>query len=115
MKRILNYTPHTIFVKNASGEIVAFEPVGQTIRVNTETVPEDEINGIPTQVTSYASLTGVPAVDDNTVFLVSSMVLEAAKRIGYPKGKFIAPATGPNDGAERNKKGHIIHVTRFNV
>ena len=108
MKKIVNLTPHKINVRT-SGEEQAFESAGLA-RVDSEVVELDTVNGIPTQKTTFGEVYGLPEQSNDTMYIVSQLVLSA-----LPERKdLLAPATGPKDNAVRDDAGRIIAITRFN-
>ena len=99
MKTYINLTPHPI--KLNDGRV--FEPSGAVARISTSfsAIVEDVCTVI------YGELQGVPAAAENTLYIVSAMVLAATDR-----KDLVAPATGhPN--TIRNEKGHIVSVPGF--
>ena len=110
---ITNLTPHAINFQDETGGVTTFSPSGVVVRVNTETTSVDTLlmGKFPLQFKKTLSLGNLPERKEGEIFLVSGMVLDAVQKLGM-KG-FIAPATGPDDGAIRNEKGHIVAVTKF--
>lgn len=109
---MINLTPHAISFQAASGEVVTFPASGTVARVSTSTVEVGVVPGtdFPVIKTIYGEVEGIPALPCEP-FLVSGLVLS---RLGQEySGVAFAPATGPQDGAIRNEKGHITAVTRF--
>jgi len=107
-----NLTPHDINFY-VDGECVAtFLKTGVVARVSTKTVDAGFVPGtdFPVIKTVYGEVEGVPALPCEP-FLVSGLVLG---RLGSEySGVAFAPATGPQDEAVRNEKGHVIGVTKF--
>lgn len=111
---MLNLTPHAINFQAADGTVVTFQPSGVVARVSTSTVEAGVVTvlvqDIPVIKTVYGELEGVPTLPCEP-FLVSGLVLD---QLGQEySGVAFAPATGPQDGAIRNDKGHIVAVTKF--
>ena len=107
-----NLTPHAIQFQAQDGSVVSFPPSGIVARVSTSTVEAGVVPGtdFPVIKTIYGEVEGVPALPCEP-FLVSGLVLG---RLGQEySGVAFAPATGPQDGAIRNEKGHITAVTKF--
>lgn len=131
----INLTPHPVSWRTPDGELHTVEPLTPgkpSISVETLSRPVAPIpltpGGIPCQSVEYGDITGLPDWDtwkDTGVhFIVSGVVLSAIRELRIdnespePKGKylhFVAPATGPKDGAERNAVGQVECVTRWNV
>ena len=101
MLKIINATPHEI--KMNDGRI--FEPSGILPRVN-QTMSEFDDNGIAIQ--SFGEVEGLPEPAPEVVYIVSAMVLSAAK----DRKDLVAPATN-HKNTVRNEKGHIVSVPGF--
>ena len=98
---IINLTPHTITICNASGEIVRQIPAsGNLARVSARTVSTGEVfDGIPVTTTSYGEVEGLPAPQQDTIYIVSALV---AGRVPDRGDVFI-----PNESV-RDSEGRII-------
>ena len=80
MQKFVNLTPHDVTIVNDSGEVIAtIKASGKIARIETKTVKTEEINGIPVTRTEFGKLAGLPEPEDNTVFIVSSLVAQACK------------------------------------
>ena len=101
MLKFINATPHEI--KMNDGRI--FEPSGILPRVN-QTMSEFDDNGIAIQ--SFGEVEGLPEPAPEVVYIVSAMVLSAAK----DRKDLVAPATN-HKNTVRNEKGHIVSVPGF--
>lgn len=105
---LLNLTPHDIVVRIGRVDLV-YPASGRVARVSTSTEPVGSVEGIPTTRDGLGLVTGLERDQAGHIVpcLVSGMVLAA-----LPAGTLgaYAPATGPNDGAVRNDKGHIVAV-----
>ncbi len=109
---MINLTPHDINFYQEGECVATFPKTGAVARVSTETVDAGVVPGtnFPVIKTVYGEVEGVPALPCEP-FLVSGMVLG---QLGQEySGIAFAPATGPQDGAIRNDKGHIVGVTKF--
>lgn len=98
---LYNYTPHSITLN--SGE--KYDSVG-VARVSN-TFSEVDENGICS--VSYGDITGLPEPKDGCIYIVSALVLAAAKAAG--RTDCVAPATGHPDCLR--KDGFIISVPCF--
>lgn len=107
---IINLTPHKIAIRTQNGDMV-LEPSGQVARVTTTYEDAGTIAGIPAVRRALGTVEGLPEPQANVVYLVSSMVLEAAAAAG--RQDVVAPDTGPT--AIRDEQGRIVAVTRFVV
>jgi len=110
---IVNCTPHPIVVRSADGTDTTFAPSGVCPRVSTTPGVVEAIPGFPCPVASPTTFSGVVDMPDpveGTWFIVSGVVGAAVAG----RADVLVPGTGPQDGAVRNEKGHIVAVTRFN-
>ena len=99
-KRIINLTPHEISFVGENGEItLVIEPSGSVARVSVTTETIGECCGIPVTKTAYGIVEGLPEPQDDTVYLVSSLV---ATRVPDRGDVFI-----PNESV-RDETGKII-------
>lgn len=100
--KIVNLTPHTITLVTESGNIVV-DPSGTLARVRATTVRigEVDVNGIKVPLTStrYSNVEGLPAPEEGTLYIVSSLV---AGRVTERDDVVI-----PNESV-RDDKGRII-------
>ena len=114
---LLNYTPHSIVVQLPNGMPIIFHSIGSArVNMNRAFAPSIELDTVDDQPSLYiqsvtlepVDIDGLPEPADNTLYIVSSMVLDACKKIG--RNDCIAPDT---DRALRNEQGHIISVPGF--
>ena len=101
MTNIINLTPHTINFVDVNGNPILSVPAsGQLARVSAKTVPAGvTFNGIPVTYTSYGEVEGLPERQEDTVYIVSSLV---ASRVPDREDVFI-----PNESV-RDSEGRII-------
>lgn len=101
-----NYTPHAIILMNGAERIV-FGSEG----VARVTVTQTRREGHPYRMmeNSYGRVEGLPPRNGEDWFIVSSLVLSAAKAEG--RDDCIAPDTGKD--AERDQDGRITAVRGF--
>ncbi len=105
MKNIVNLTPHTINLNNGT----SYQASGTIARVSAGYTDFDS-DLICDQ--SYGTITGLPDHASDTLYIVSALVLSAAKLQLPNRIDLIAPATGHPD-CIRNDKGQIISVPGF--
>lgn len=98
--QFLNYTPHTVNLNDGR----EFKSVG-VARVDVS-FSKPDTNGIVSQV--FGNVTGLPAPQPDTKYIVSLLVLQAAQDCN----DLVAPASGHPDTI-RNDKGHIVSVPYF--
>ncbi len=106
---IINCTPHEIVVKT-NEKITCFKPSGIVSRVKVEFYQQSNPIYQRVYVQKYSGIENLPEPKKETMFIVSGIVLEAAKVSG--RTDCISPATGHLD-VERNDKGHILNVPGF--
>lgn len=102
--KIINLTPHDIVITNGP----TFQPSGTVARVSINQVDAGDVNGIPVKTQTYGDIVGLPEPQKDTIFIVSALVLNAAKAAG--RDDVVAPDTS---NAVRNDAGHIVSVPGF--
>lgn len=102
--QLINLTPHAIVIRLPDGdrEIPAS---GSVARVATSHVPAGTIDGIPVFDQTFGEIEGLPEPQEGVVFIVSAIVLAAAKELG--RTDVVAPDTAR---AIRNEDGQIVAV-----
>lgn len=96
-----NYTPHRIVLNNGT----FYDSVG-VARVSNS-FGDFDANGVCD--VRFGDIVNLPAPKDNTLYIVSAMVLSAAKAAG--RTDCVAPATGHPDCVR--KDGFIVSVPGF--
>jgi hypothetical protein len=112
----INLTPHPIALNDGrvfSNIIIGHTPEGKPIvqaaRV-AATFSEPNELGIVTQ--KFGEITDLPEPQDGVMYVVSLLVLDAAKAVG--RKDCVAPASG-HPLTIRNEQGHIVSVPYFVV
>lgn len=106
-KKVINLTPHDVVVETG-GKKITFPASGEVARVSVESVPNGTINGIPKSTQTFGDVVGLPDTQADTVFIVSAIVLSAAKELG--RTDVVAPDT---NNANRDEQGRIVSVPGF--
>lgn len=101
MTTFVNLTPHKIVLNNGT----SYNSVG-VARVNNN-FSNFDTNGVCD--VNYGDIIGLPDTKDNTYYIVSALVLAAAKAVG--RTDCVAPATGHPDCIR--KDGFIVSVPGF--
>lgn len=111
--KIINLTPHEVILKNDYLNI-KFPPSGVVARINI--VPNIEFVdyeidekikiSLPVQCTYQIQVVNLPEPQEDTYFIVSSMVASTVKR-----PDLLSPLT--DTSAERDEQGKIISVKKF--
>ena len=104
--KIVNLTPHAITLVGEDGSVIAtFPPSGVVARVATSTEVVGSLMGAPVKHTIFGEVEGIPAPQEGTVYLVSTLVAQAAKR-----SDVVSPDTGPTAVREN---GQVVGVRGF--
>lgn len=112
MAKLVNCTPHAINIQTEQG-IITIPPSGISIRIESQQTKIGEINGIPVVKTVYTGL-NLPDPEPDTVYIVSTVVLQAAREMGIQRNDLVSPDTGPQS-AVRDGTGQIVAIRRFQV
>lgn len=99
--KFINLTPHTITLNNGT----EYHPSGRIARVANKF--SNFCCGISTVF--YGEIENLPEPEEDTIYIVSAMVLTAAKEKG--RTDVVAPATGHPDCKREN--GFIVSVPGF--
>jgi hypothetical protein len=115
--KLVNLTPHEITVFDQNGnEVLRVPPSGITARVNPTENQVGYINGVPVYKVTYGDIQNLPEPQENTVYIVSQIVLQALQAKGIQRQDVVAPNTGPGPmGAVRDQQGRIVGVKSFIV
>lgn len=113
--KFVNLTPHALNIVDADGNtILSVAPSGTVARVTTQQTVVGNIAGIDIVRTVFGDIDGLPAPQPDTVYVVSTLVLQALKDAGVSRNDVVAPDTSPQS-AVRNADGQIVGVKRFQV
>lgn len=105
--RLINLTPHDLVVV-VDGDKITIPASGTIARVQAEQRLNGYINGIPVFEQTFGDIDGLPAPEADTYYIVSAIVLAAAKAAG--RTDCLAPNTSK---AIRDEAGNIIGVPGF--
>jgi hypothetical protein len=78
---IINATPHRVTL-NHEGRFRIYEPCGQVARVKIDRVLIGMFQGFPVYERTFGKIEGLPRERGGVRYIVSSLVLEQAKREG---------------------------------
>lgn len=79
--KFVNLTQHDLTIVLENGDGLVLPASGEVARVTFSTQQVDEIAGIPIFKTIYKpEVTGLPEPQDGTIFIVSSLAAQTAKR-----------------------------------
>ena len=79
MKTIVNLTPHSIAVLDASNEVVLNLPSEGNARCKVEKTVIGSLNGFAVKKSVFGEIEGLHEPEDNTVYVVSAITAQAAK------------------------------------
>lgn len=111
MIKLVNLTQHDINIIYENGSVV-IPASGQVARVNSTAIETGQIEGIPVVQTIYSDVDGLPDEEEGTVYIVSTLVLQALKANNIDRIDCVAPNTSPGS-AVRDEQGRIIGVHSF--
>jgi hypothetical protein len=93
----INLTPHAVTIARAGLPALVISPSGQTVRVETRDVAAETVDGIEFVTRQFAGVTGLPEPQQDTIYIVSSLVLERCQE----RGDLAAPADFVRDDQGR--------------
>lgn len=110
---LINLTPHDLNICDADGVVVATIPASGVVARVTSTadvVGSVDVGGhrVDLVATKFGDVDGLPAPAPDTLYIVSSLVLQAVSG----RTDVVAPDTGPAS-AVRDDAGRIVGVRRF--
>jgi hypothetical protein len=108
MAKLINLTPHEITIISEEGDF-RLTPSGEVARATSTTEVVGEVNGIEVVKSTFGSVTGLPEPAEDTIYIVSLLVLQALKG---QRTDVVGPDTGP-ESAVRDADGRIVGVKRF--
>lgn len=111
MVSFVNLTPHSVNIYNDDGSLLmSIEPSGQVLRLPTIAWAAGDVDGIPVVRLTYEAPEDLPEPREDTIYIVSSLMLEPLKAIG--RTDFVAPDTSP-PSVVRDENGRIVGVKRL--
>ncbi|AEJ44401.1 hypothetical protein [Alicyclobacillus acidocaldarius] len=83
MHRIVNLTPHELTFIGSDGTTIArIPPSGIVARVASTSKQIDVLDGIPVFSTEFGEVVELPDPEEDTVYVASTLVAQAAARAG---------------------------------
>lgn len=96
---IINATPHAVTIMDGDNNAIrTFAPSGICPRCSVTRETVSNISGIPVNRSVFGEVVGLPEYEEDTIYIVSRVVAEAAKR----NDLFVV------DDAVRDEAGRII-------
>ncbi len=111
MERMINICPHAVHLYRGDKEVMVIPQSGTIARVQLVSELDRTIQGIPVFRRHVTSIKGLPKPEKNVVYIVSSMVLEAGKKMG--RTDIIAPDT--NADSVRTNNNTLLGVSCFRM
>lgn len=104
---MINYTPHTVTVRDSSGKDFVFQPSGIVPRVEMSSTPSNPVDGCPTILVEYG--TAVLPKDHPRQCIVSTMFADVYRRThdSFDGTELFVPDSGPTAIREN---GQIVAV-----
>ena len=114
MVRFINLTPHEVTVYSEDGKevVLRIPPSGTIARVSTTSKIIKKVDGVLIRKTEYNKIEGLPEPQEDTIYIVSTVLLIALKEKGIMRDDVIAPDTNP-DSVIRDSQGRVIGVKYF--
>jgi hypothetical protein len=114
MANLVNLTPHEVVLYDSTGQSIALKipPSGKVARVTVKAEIVGEVNGIFIRKTTYGDIVDLPDQQEDTVYIVSTVVLLALHAKGIRRGDVVSPDTNP-DSVIRDPQGKILGVKYF--
>lgn len=79
--QLVNLTPHKITIIGTDGETVReIAPSGTIARAASVVVDDGSVDGVPIVRTTFGQVEGLPEPDSETMYIVSSLTVSAARR-----------------------------------
>jgi hypothetical protein len=116
MVRFVNLTPHEVVIYHAHTQNVVLRvpPSGRIARATTNTEIVGEVGGVPIRKVRYGVIIDLPNPIENTVYIVSTIVLLALQAKGIKRDDVVSPDTNP-DSVVRDAQGRILGVKYFQI
>jgi len=109
---LINLTPHDInIVIVEGGDKITVPPSGIIARVSSNQKEVFKINNIPVYQTVFGEVENLPEPQNDTIYIVSTMVLSALEKAGIDRTDVVAPNT---INAIR-ENGQVVAITSFQV
>ncbi len=104
MATLLNLTPHTVSLFDATGEnlLVSIEPTAPAARCSVNNVQVGAANGVPLFASTYGEVIDLPEPREDTIYVVSLIVRQAmpARTDLASPGELIRDTDGKPIGAK---------------
>jgi hypothetical protein len=102
----INLTPHELNIVREDGTIMNIPASGDVVRLATTMIAKETIAGIPVTAQIMGDITGLPKPQEDTIFLVSALVMLEAQRADVMSP---GPAVRDNDGRIIGSQGLSAH------
>lgn len=88
---IRNLTPHAVTIMREGQEALSIPSEGLA-RVAVSLAPCGELDGIPTVAQTFGAIEGLPAPEDGVFYIVSALIVSAARAEGRTTSDLLTPA-----------------------
>jgi hypothetical protein len=99
---IFNLTPHDLSIVLADGAVHRIPKSGNVARVATSRAAGPDVDGIPTWITSFGDVEGLPAPWPDTIYVVSGKAVRRTRTDHTPE-----PTLGGDD-MDENTTGAFV-------
>lgn len=110
--KIINLTPHAVGLVDDEGVLVVEYPSAGVARAAQHDSPAAAVVAdgvsIPTVVSTYGELTGLPEFEPETMYIVSGLTVSAAREAGREVSDLLTPAQ-----IVRDSEGRIVGCGAF--
>lgn len=109
--QLINLTRHPVTLIYRNGKEYIIKASGIIARVDSTPGVTSIVPGIPVPIIgpmTWGEVYGLPSPQPNTLYLVSALVADRAKR-----SDLVCPGTGPKDHPIKADDGRVIAVTRL--
>ena len=90
--QLVNLTPHKITIINADGGVThEIAPSGVIARAASTVVDDGTVDGVPIVRTTFGQVEGLPEPSSETMYIVSSLTVSAARRSGRTTDDLLIP------------------------
>ena len=90
--QLVNLTPHKITIISTDGETIReIAPSGTIARAASTVVDDGAVDGVPIVRTTFGQVEGLPEPDSETMYIVSSLTVSAARRSGRTTEDLLIP------------------------
>lgn len=79
----VNLTPHALNIYTAESGVISVPPSGNVARVATSFNLDSTVDGIDIYTATYGEIEGLPAPQDNVIYITSGLIVSALQGTRY--------------------------------